>query len=161
MENNKKGSSKEEEEDLKSMLDITETTIPSKESHSRRGNTEFVKPQVDEQAIMRMIAGEKPENVGYNPVQGFNKKETTGSKKQFTKPEYFQKFFKIPMQTASKGKSVYLRPEHHQKFMRMISVLGIEKMTIYAYVDNIIEHHFKEFEKLISEIFDENNSPLF
>jgi len=162
MENNKNEPS--EEKTLKSMFDNTGSGTHCKQSASSRMNN-VNHSTIDEEALMRIMAGEKPGDVNYKPIQTpmerHKKRDVTGSKKRFTKEEYYQEFFKIPLQTASKGKSVYLRPEHHHKFMRLISVLGIERMTIYAYVDNIIEHHFQEFENLISEIFDEKNSPLF
>ncbi|WP_312301251.1 DUF3408 domain-containing protein [Chryseobacterium sp.] len=72
---------------------------------------------------------------------------------ELTEKEYFETFFKIPKENASKGRSVYIRPEFHQKFLKLISGLEIHKLTIYAYVDNIIEHHFKEFDELIQKIY--------
>ena len=39
--------------------------------------------------------------------------------------------------------------------------MGIDKLTIYAYLDNIIEYHFQEFGELISEIYKEKHKPLF
>lgn len=75
--------------------------------------------------------------------------------------KYYSLFFKIPTESARKGKSVYLRQEHHHRFNRLISTLGIEKLTIYAYVDNIIEHHFNKYEELISFIYQQKDKPLF
>ncbi|MGB7526631.1 DUF3408 domain-containing protein [Sphingobacterium cellulitidis] len=37
----------------------------------------------------------------------------------------------------------------------------IDKLTIYAYLDNIIEYHFQEFRELISEIYNDKHKPLF
>lgn len=65
------------------------------------------------------------------------------------------------MTTASRGKSVYVRQEHHETFSRLTNIMGIDKLTIYAYLDNIIEYHFQEFEELIKEIYNEKHKPLF
>ncbi|MCC2598514.1 MULTISPECIES: DUF3408 domain-containing protein [Bacteroidota] len=90
-----------------------------------------------------------------------NTKKTTSKPKKLTKEDYCGQFFKIPNTTASKGKSVYVRQEHHETFNRLTNSMGIDKLTIYAYLDNIIEYHFQEFGELISEIYDEKHKPLF
>jgi hypothetical protein len=90
-----------------------------------------------------------------------NTKRTTSKPKKLTKEDYCGQFFKIPNTRASKGKSVYVRQEHHETFNRLIGIMGIDKLTIYAYLDNIIEYHFQEFEELIREIYNEKYKPLF
>lgn len=90
-----------------------------------------------------------------------NTKRTTSKPKKLTKEDYCGQFFKIPMTTASKGKSVYVRQEYHETFNRLTNIMGIDKLTIYAYLDNIIEHHFQEFGELIKEIYNEKHKPLF
>ena len=81
--------------------------------------------------------------------------------KKLTKKDYCVEFFKIPKRNASKGKSVYVRQEHHETFNRLTNIMGIDKLTIYAYLDNIIEYHFQEFGELIREIYNEKHKPLF
>lgn len=88
-------------------------------------------------------------------------KRTTSKPKKLTKEDYCGQFFKIPTTTASKGKSVYVRQEHHDTFNRLTNIMGIDKLTIYAYLDNIIEYHFQEFGELIKEIYNEKHKPLF
>lgn len=90
-----------------------------------------------------------------------NTKRTTSKPKKLTKEDYCGQFFKIPNTTASKGKSVYVRQEHHETFNRLTNIMGVDKLTIYAYLDNIIEYHFQEFGELISEIYNEKHKPLF
>ena len=90
-----------------------------------------------------------------------NTKRTTSKPKKLTKEDYCGQFFKIPNTTASKGKSVYVRQEHHDTFNRLTNIMGIDKLTIYAYLDNIIEYHFQEFGELIREIYNEKHKPLF
>lgn len=90
-----------------------------------------------------------------------NAKRATSKPKKLTKEDYCGQFFKIPNTTASKGKSVYVRQEHHETFNRLTNIMGIDKLTIYAYLDNIIEYHFQEFGELIKEIYNEKHKPLF
>ena len=124
---------------------------------------DFAKPQVDEEAIMRVMTGEKPAEIEVERTRpsANNPKKSTSKPKKLTKEDYCGQFFKIPTTTASRGKSVYVRQEHHEMFNRLTNIMGIDKLTIYAYLDNIIEYHFQEFGELIKEIYNDKHKPLF
>ncbi|WJS95280.1 DUF3408 domain-containing protein [Flavobacterium johnsoniae] len=124
---------------------------------------DFAKPKVDEEAIMRVMAGEEPaETVTERKRPSVNNnKKSNSQQKKLTQEDYCGQFFKIPTTTASRGKSVYVRQEHHETFNRLTNIMGIDKLTIYAYLDNIIEYHFQEFGELIKEIYNEKHKPLF
>jgi hypothetical protein len=126
---------------------------------------DFSKPDIHEEALMNVIAGEVPEKTATETEQtkpsAKTTKKSTSKPKKLTKEDYCGQFFKIPTTTASKGKSVYVRQEHHDRFNRLTNILGIDKLTIYAYLDNIIEYHFQEFGELIREIYNEKHKPLF
>jgi len=124
---------------------------------------DFAKPDVDEEAIMRVMTGEEPVEIEaeHSKPSVNNSKKGTSKTKKLTKEDYCGQFFKIPTTTASRGKSVYVRQEHHETFNRLTNIMGIDKLTIYAYLDNIIEYHFQEFGELISEIYNEKHKPLF
>ena len=104
---------------------------------------------------------EEPVEAEHTRPSASNPKRTTSKPKKLTKEDYCGQFFKIPNTTASKGKSVYVRQEHHETFNRLTNIMGIDKLTIYAYLDNIIEYHFQEFGELIREIYNEKHKPLF
>ena len=124
---------------------------------------DFAKPEVDEEAIMRVMAGEEPSETEtqHTKIPASNTKKMIYKPKKLTKEDYYGQFFKIPNSTASRGKSVYVRQEHHETFNRLTNIMGIDKLTIYAYLDNIIEYHFQEFGELIREIYNEKHKPLF
>lgn len=58
-------------------------------------------------------------------------------------------------------KSVYIRQEYHERLTRIIQVIGGDKIPLYDYLDNIIEHHFELFEKAITEEYSEKSKPFF
>ncbi|SHL79211.1 DUF3408 domain-containing protein [Chryseobacterium polytrichastri] len=58
-------------------------------------------------------------------------------------------------------KSIYLRKEYHDRLLRIVQVIGEDKIPLYAYLDNILEHHFEQFEKAIKEDFNKHNKPIF
>lgn len=121
-------------------------------------------PQQEQQAVTHrddFTEDEKSIETEDTKPTASNTKRTTSKPKKLTKEDYCGQFFKIPATTASKGKSVYVRQEHHDTFNRLTNIMGIDKLTIYAYLDNIIEYHFQEFGELIKEIYNEKHKPLF
>ncbi|SEM13778.1 Protein of unknown function [Chryseobacterium taichungense] len=121
----------------------------------------ITQPVTDDDYLKRAMSADIPKDNelirSKSRVSGTRWSNSSG----LTEKEYFETFFKIPKQNASKGRSVYIRPEFHQKFLKLIAGLEIDRLTMYAYVDNIIEHHFKEFEELIHKIYKNRNKPLF
>lgn len=121
-------------------------------------------PQQEQQTVTYrddFTADEKSVETEDTKLTASNTRRTTSKPKKLTKEDYCGQFFKIPNTTANKGKSVYVRQEHHETFNRLTNIMGIDKLTIYAYLDNIIEYHFQEFGELISEIYNEKHKPLF
>ena len=154
-----------EEQDFMEMIIGYDKKNPQQEKQTVTHRDDFAKPEVNEEALMNIIAGEEPEEIATETEQtkpsANNTKKSTSKPKKLTKEDYCEQFFKIPTTTASRGKSVYVRQEHHETFNRLTNIMGIDKQTIYAYLDNIIEYHFQEFGELISEIYNEKHKPLF
>lgn len=161
-EENKNQQSETEEFSVENFLS-DEKKQPSGEQKAIPHRDDFAKPQVDEEAIMRVMAGEEPEGTETESTRSSvnNTKKNTSKPKKMTEEDYREQFFKIPTTIASRGKSVYVRQEHHETFNRLTNIMGIDKLTIYAYLDNIIEYHFQEFGELIKEIYNEKHKPLF
>lgn len=77
------------------------------------------------------------------------------------KQTYQAKFLRKQSMHKRGDKAIYVRSEYHEKLMRIAGVIGGGKLPLYAYLDNIIKHHFELFEKEISEEFDAKNKPIF
>ena len=161
-EENKNQQPEKEDFSLENFLD-SEKKQPLTQQQEVTNRKDFAKSDVDEEAIMRVMAGEEPAEVeAEQPKPSVRNSQKTNSKpKKLTKEDYCGQFFKIPNSTASRGKSVYVRQEHHETFNRLTNIMGIDKLTIYAYLDNIIEYHFQEFGELIKEIYNDKHKPLF
>ena len=160
-EENKKQQLKEQNFSIENFIG-NEKKQPLTEQQAVTHREDFVKPKVDEEAIMRVMAGEEPsETETENTKTPASNTRMIYKPKKLTKEDYCGRFFKIPTTTASRGKSVYVRQEHHETFNRLTNIMGIDKLTIYAYLDNIIEYHFQEFGELIREIYNEKHKPLF
>ncbi|PWN64170.1 DUF3408 domain-containing protein [Chryseobacterium viscerum] len=122
-------------------------------------------PKVDEEHVMAIIA----EN-----TRGLNPTETPGEPaeekpviKEKSKPKklvdtsYGERFLGSHTMTRRGEKSIYIRSEHHERLSRIIQVIGEDKIPLYAYLDNIIEYHFEEFEKAITDDFNKKYKPIF
>ncbi|MDM1352462.1 DUF3408 domain-containing protein [Myroides marinus] len=90
-----------------------------------------------------------------NPVSK-QKKQT----KQAVETDYESIFFKKSDTNARDGKTVYIRPEFHEKLTRIIHIIGEDKITIYAYLDNLLDNHFDEFSQQITKSYNEKYKPI-
>lgn len=90
------------------------------------------------------------------PVQ----KERNRTKKNLD-GSYGEHFLKTHSMTKRGDKSIYIRQEYHERLSRIVQVIGKDAIPLYAYLDNILEHHFEMFEKAITDDFNEKFKPLF
>lgn len=58
------------------------------------------------------------------------------------------------------GKVVYIRPEFHERLLRIVQLAREEKITLYSYLDNILDSHFKEFGADITDFHTEKFKPI-
>ncbi|MDM1036242.1 DUF3408 domain-containing protein [Myroides odoratimimus] len=109
------------------------------------------------QDIEKIEEGRKKENTPLkkNPVLK-QKKQT----KQSVETDYESTFFKKSDTNARDGKTVYIRPEFHEKLTRIIHIIGEDKITIYAYLDNLLDNHFDEFAQQITKSYNQKYKPI-
>ncbi|KGO11318.1 DUF3408 domain-containing protein [Elizabethkingia bruuniana] len=70
--------------------------------------------------------------------------------------QYSARFLANRFPSGRNGKVVYIRPEYHERLLRIVQVTREEKTTLYSYIDNILEHHFKEFGEDITDYFNDH-----
>ena len=51
------------------------------------------------------------------------------------------------------GKSVYIRKEYHDRISQIISVIGRNEVSLFGYIDNVLEHHFGNYQEDITRSF--------
>jgi len=90
------------------------------------------------------------------PVQ----KERNRTKKNLD-GSYGEHFLKTHSMIKRGDKSIYIRQEYHERLSRIVQVIGKDAIPLYAYLDNILEHHFEQFEKAITDDFNEKYKPIF
>ena len=67
---------------------------------------------------------------------------------------------KRPLHTRS-GKTVYIRKEFHERITRIVQVIGKNELSLYSYLDNVLEQHFATYQEEISELYKKRNSDIF
>ena len=80
--------------------------------------------------------------------------------KRASETDYESIFFRRPDTNARDGKTVYIRPDFHEKMSRILQVIGEDKITIYAYLDNLLDYHFQEFGEQITKSFNDKYKPI-
>jgi len=130
---------------------------------TEKKSNDFEKPDVDEDYLMNIISGDQPA-----PMQGDNQQQEASKEKTKEKPRnqsskrvgYEDAFLVNRFPSGRSGKVVYIRPEYHERLMRITQLTREEKITLYSYIDNILEHHFREYGDDITNYFNERFKPI-
>lgn len=134
-------------------------------------------PDINEELMMNlMVDGVKKEGLQLPPepaeepskekikVEELPKEKPAIKEKSRTKrtgeTDYDGIFFRKPETNARDGKTVYIRPDFHEKLSRIVQVIGEDKITIYAYLDNLLDYHFQEFGEQITKSFNDKYKPI-
>ncbi|ATL48957.1 hypothetical protein COR50_18270 [Chitinophaga caeni] len=100
----------------------------------------------------------KKNNKNRNVVAANNSPEVMSNE---AKNSYEQTFLQMDIEQKRGSKSIYLSPEHHERLTRIVQVIGDDKIPLFAYLNNILEHHFKVYENTITKEFKEKYKSLF
>lgn len=63
--------------------------------------------------------------------------------------------------TQRGNKSIYIRPEYHERISRIVRIIGADEIPLYAYLDNILQHHFESFEQMIVQEYNSKSKLNF
>ncbi len=127
-------------------------------------NNDFEKPNVDEEYLMNIISGDEPVATPSNNKQQDVPKETKTREKarnsSSKKADYEETFLVNRFPSGHNGKVVYIRPEYHERLLRIVQLTREERTTLYSYIDNILENHFREYGDDITNYFNEHFKPI-
>lgn len=133
----------------------------------QKDDKEKVTPEIDEELMMAIMEdGVKKEGMQIpreqekKPEQEKLVIKERNKTKKINETDYEKIFFKRAETNARNGKSVYIHPDFHEKMSRIIQVIGEDKITIYAYLNNLLEYHFDEFGDQITKSYNEKYKPI-
>ena len=75
--------------------------------------------------------------------------------------DYLRLFIREPEVKAREGKMAYVRPEFHDRIMRTTRVIGHDRLSLSAYIDHVLAHHFKQCEDAIKSLYAQNYNSVF
>ena len=75
--------------------------------------------------------------------------------------EYERLFIREPEVKAREGKMAYVRPEYHDRIMRITRVIGHDRLSLSAYIDHVLTHHFNQCEDAIKSLYARNYDAVF
>ena len=137
---------------------------------------------IDEELLMRMMAGEteKPQGNGdtpetEEPEQETEKGETAvptnnvaiekapdGKRRKAKQAaDYDTTFLKGMDIPARYGKPVYVRREYHERIAKISMMLTGGKVSLSAYIDNVLAQHFEQYREEIEAAYAGKMEKLF
>ncbi|EJL74365.1 DUF3408 domain-containing protein [Chryseobacterium populi] len=126
-----------------------------------------VTPEIDEALMMSLMAGgvqkeglQNPTEIPAKPLVEKPVNKERGKARKGGDVDYEPIFFKKVETNARDGKSVYIRPDFHERLSRIVQIIGEDKISIYAYLDNVLEYHFQEFGDQITDSFNNKYKPI-
>lgn len=143
-----------------------------------KDNKKKATPDINEELMMNLMVdgvkkeglqlppeppAEEPEKEEIKPKKLAQEKPAIKEKsrtKRTNEADYESIFFKKPDTNARDGKTVYIRPDFHEKMSRIVQVIGEDKITIYGYLDNLLDYHFQEFGEQITKSFNDKYKPI-
>lgn len=131
----------------------------------KKDRKEFEKPIIDEEYLMNIMSGDEPLPAA-NPDKSSDKDLMHSAKVEKSKPrsakkmDYEELFLVNRFPSGRSGKVVYIRSEYHERLLRIVQLTREDKITLYSYIDNILEYHFREFGEDITEYFNNKFKPI-
>ena len=127
-------------------------------------NNDFEKPNVDEEYLMNVISGDEPvAPPTINKKQDVpkeNKPREKARNSSSKKADYEETFLVNRFPSGRNGKVGNIVPVLHERLLRIVQLTREERTTLYSYIDNILEHHFREYGDDITDYFNEHFKPI-
>lgn len=104
---------------------------------------------------------QEPEAVTIPVKETESPKEETRRKR--TKAQDYESLFirEAAGITAREGKTVYIRKEYHDRILKIVRVIGGNELSLFSYLDNVLEHHFAMFQEDITTLYNKKNEAIF
>ncbi|MCG6191344.1 DUF3408 domain-containing protein, partial [Maribellus maritimus] len=59
------------------------------------------------------------------------------------------------------GKHVPIRQEYHERIQKIVRIIGNDEISIFNYIDNVLNQHFEDFQEDIVKLYNEKNTDIF
>lgn len=87
-------------------------------------------------------------------VKGKEASREENKRRRKPQPEDYEALFiRTAPTTTRSGKAVYIRKEFHDRIMRIVQNIGYNEVSLFSYIDNVLEHHFNTYQDDITELY--------
>lgn len=100
---------------------------------------------------------ERPEEKETPVIQAETPREET-KRKRAKSPDYESLFLINADIPTRSGKLVSIREKYHDRITKIVQVIGKKEVSIFSYIDNVLNHHFETFQDEIAELYNKNNN---
>ena len=92
-----------------------------------------------------------------------SKSGAKNAKPEFTdiEEEYMNLFIRDAEIAARTGKLTYVRQEYHDRIMRIVRVIGKNRLSLSAYIDHVLTQHFAVCEEAIRKLYKKNYEDVY
>lgn len=75
--------------------------------------------------------------------------------------DYEDFFFREARVKTRSGKVVYIRKEYHDRILKILRIIGQNEISLFSYLDNVLKHHFDQFQDDMSKAYNQKNTDDF
>jgi hypothetical protein len=98
--------------------------------------------------------------------QGTDQKTEKATNKPKTKKlevssGYLSVFIRQTDSKARFGKHVPIRQEYHERIQKIVRIIGNDEITIFDYIDCVLNQHFEDYQEEIVKLYNEKNKDIF
>ena len=112
---------------------------------------------IDEELLMRMMAGEAAgtgePGTGKGETSVPVEKAAETRRRKGRQADYETTFLKGMDIPARYGKPVYVRREYHERIAKISVMLTGGKVSLSAYIDNVLAQHFEQYREEIEAAY--------
>lgn len=125
-----------------------------KQASTRERELQPYDPQGDQP---QPIAETQVENDLPNEIQ----QQADARKRKHKSQGYESLFIRGSSSNTRQGKVVYIRSEHHDSIVKILHVIAKNDVSLFSYIDNVLEHHFATYQDDITELYEGRIEKVF
>jgi Protein of unknown function (DUF3408) len=130
---------------------------------------QMVKDAKEDKDIQPALQPEIPSMENTEPIASSQKPDDNPeslkeeSRRRRGKPQDYESLFirRAGGITAREGKTVYIRKEYHDRILKIVRIIGGNEVSLFSYLDNVLEHHFALFQEEITTLYNKKNEGIF
>ena len=133
-----------------------------KETKMNVGNIEPENSQQAKEPVLPSVVNPEPDLHAQNHDKNPDSLKEENRRRKGKAQDYESLFIRTANGiTAREGKTVYIRKQYHDRILKIVQVIGGNELSLFSYLDNVLEHHFAAFQDEITTLYNRKNEGIF